>query len=58
MSDALMIEVLDAADRLMAGIDFSKIDRGNLERLLSLAYLEGRKSGLEAAQAVYSPLAS
>jgi hypothetical protein len=31
-----------------------ELNRGQIERLLSLAWLEGRKSGLNAAQKVYS----
>ncbi len=55
MSDNdLTTEVLDAVDaRWPESLVF---DRGQLERLLSLMYLDGRKAGLEAAQAVYSTL--
>ena len=49
-----VIVLLDAVDNVMQRPDAQGIDRGKLERLLSVAWLDGRKSGLEAAQAVYS----
>jgi hypothetical protein len=56
--DELTWEMLDAVDAIMDRPDAEGIDRGKLERLLSHAWLDGRKSGLEAAQQVYSPDAS
>ena len=53
MKDELTWELLDAVDNVMQRPDAQGIDRGKLERLLSVAWLDGRKSGLEAAQAVY-----
>jgi hypothetical protein len=51
----LTVEVLDAVDAIMAAHHWrGQLSRGQLERLLSLAWLEGRKSGLDAARHVYS----
>lgn len=56
VTEDLTTEVLAAIDARLEGVNVERLTEGSLERLLSLVYLDGRKAGLEAAQAVYSTL--
>lgn len=48
-------EVLDAVDLRLTGVSVEALTYEHLVRLMSLAWLDGRKSGLTAAQDIYSP---